>query len=168
MGEPRAQYEVTQGLWLSWFSPPQKLQQPSDVVRQGGQPLGDGPEAIQPQRMQGEDPECGQDLHAVRFAAAVVVLAELEAKTRAVRVQNPATGQEAPTTGRPSSWADASTLPAPSFIHHFRVRILPVAGAAPRPCPGRGLNRETLTGLWTLWHPHYPAGERSVPVLHSR
>jgi hypothetical protein len=46
-------------------------------VGQGGQPLGDGPEPVQPEGVHGQASERGHDLNAVGFAVAVVILAEL-------------------------------------------------------------------------------------------
>ena len=46
-------------------------------MSQGGQPLGDGAEPIEPQRVHGQASEGGHDLDAVGLAVAVVVLLEL-------------------------------------------------------------------------------------------
>ena len=46
-------------------------------MRQGGQPLGDRPEAIESQGVHGQAAERGHDLHAVCLAVAVRVFPQL-------------------------------------------------------------------------------------------
>ena len=53
--------------------PPQQPEQAPDVVSQGGDPLSDRPDAIEPQGIDGQAAEGGQDLGAVVLPVAVSV-----------------------------------------------------------------------------------------------
>lgn len=53
--------------------PPQQPEQPLDVVSQGGDALGDRPDSIEPECIDGHAPQRGQDLDAVVLPVAVGV-----------------------------------------------------------------------------------------------
>jgi len=64
-------------LGYRWLPPPQQPQQAFDDVSQGCDALGNRPDSIQPQGIDGHAPEGGQDLVAVDFLVAVGVFPEL-------------------------------------------------------------------------------------------
>ena len=89
---------------------------------QGGQPLGDGPEPVQPERVHRQASERGQDLNAVGFAVAVGILTEL--------------GVAGPVPG---------IFNAPSVTYVLQQGL----GAAPqtRVAPRGALSKDVVTGL---------------------
>ena len=68
---PRAYLKSFRG--RRWRSPPQQSEQALDVVSQGGNALGDRPDSIEPEGIDGQAAEGGQDLDAVALPVAVGV-----------------------------------------------------------------------------------------------
>ena len=62
-----------EGLAFAGSVHPSSLSKPPDVVSQGGDPLSDRPDAIEPQGIDGQAAEGGQDLDAVVLPVAVSV-----------------------------------------------------------------------------------------------
>lgn len=89
---------------------------------QGGQPLGDRPEPIKPQRVHGQAPERGHDLDAVDLAVAVGILLEL--------------GVAGPVPG---------VFDGPAVTHVLQQGI--GAGAQTRVAPIGALSKDLVTGL---------------------
>jgi hypothetical protein len=56
-----------------WLSPAQQHEQPLDVVSQAGDALGDRPDSIEPECIDGQAPQRGQDLDAVVLTVPVGV-----------------------------------------------------------------------------------------------
>lgn len=63
-------------MFFGGFPPPQQSEQALDVVSQGGDALGDRPDPVEPQGIDGQAAEAGQDLDAIVLPVAVGVFFE--------------------------------------------------------------------------------------------